>query len=200
MKEIKFLLIGDQNVDFATLMDTYLWKVNFGYAYHDHLIKHIRYQITLQKISTCAQLQKMLPLDDSEIIYICLICFSTNPSEIFYTDWLYEIMDIISDVCNQIFLVALNRNLGSCFLSKLFLLNTVERKDILNVCHLHFKGKFKYLECSNFEVNSVRKLFDTAVYEVLYNNSEQTVNWWNNLQFLDKNRTKVFKYNKLLQN
>ncbi|KAI8119955.1 hypothetical protein FF38_07172 [Lucilia cuprina] len=169
MKELKFLLIGDTSLNTSNLLDTYLWQLHFGYAYHDHIVQHRRYRITLYEISSIEEFQQILPVDNSEVICICLLCFNIMQRRTFESikyKWLRPVLDSSA----KVFLVALQNNLKARLLTKLTPNNgNIKSIEILNLCR-NYDGRVGYLKCLNFDKKNVGKLFDKAIKKVLYSN------------------------------
>ncbi|XP_013111173.2 rho-related protein racF1-like [Stomoxys calcitrans] len=167
MRVIKFFVVGESGIGKSLLVDTYLWKLHFGYAYHDHQIHGRRYHIQLKEISQIDDLDEAIISSRAGAeVRIYFNCFNVSIYQTFQMacdKWLKNILD--KDPGCNIYLLGLLPDLKS---RKLFnWRKNVNRNDCLNLCSNY--DKLHYMKCSCLRVQSVREVFDFALRSVLYN-------------------------------
>lgn len=169
MKVIKFFVIGEQGIGKSTLIDTYLWKSNFGYAYHDHLMDIRRYHIQLVEISQFAELENTLNQGHFDIP-IFLLCFKVTERKTLRVArdiWLPKIRRTHENA--NVFLMALQCDLRHSFRQKI-MQKYIRQSEGLRMCRYY--PNLHYLECSSLCVKSVKDAVDKALEIVLYNEKE----------------------------
>lgn len=165
MKTAKFLLMGNQNVGKSTLLDTYLWKLKYGCAYHDHTEEQVRYLIDVVDINTIEELREHLRLNvvPRNIFFVCFNVTDRTTLTHARQIWIYELLKLRPN--SKIFLVGLQCDLREQFVKKITN-DCVRYSDGINISRYY--ESVHYMECSSNKVDSVRDLFDTALKMVLY--------------------------------
>ncbi|XP_023297495.2 cell division control protein 42 homolog [Lucilia cuprina] len=160
MKTIKFLLMGNKNVGKSTLLDTYLWKLKYGMAYHDHISEEIRYIIDVIEIETVEELRSHLT-EHIEMKNIYFVCFNVNDRKTLHTarnEWILQLLQ--HNPKTRIFLVGLQCDLRDQILTKLKQ-DCVSHSDGVTISRYY--ENVQYLECSSNRLDSVENLFDKAI-------------------------------------
>lgn len=175
MKLIKFILLGKPNIGKSTLIDCYLWKVFFGYAYHDHVHEAQRYQIETLVIECLTQLKlfhKSYNESDeytrSNQVNIYFVCFSVADKCSFKAlteEWLPEVM-LLNQFNDSIFVLGLQSDLRDRMLLKCNR-GCIRQKKALRLCSR--SDNLIYLECTSTKTESVRYVFEYAIGHVMYN-------------------------------
>lgn len=165
MKTVKFLLMGNKNVGKSTLLDTYLWKLKYGCAYHDHTEEQVRYLIDIIDFNTVEQLREHLALDlvSRNIFCVCFNVADKNTLKQAREVWIYELLKLKPS--SRIFLIGLQCDLREQFVMKLKN-DCVYYSDGVSISRYY--ENVHYMECSKDDLDSICDIFDTALKMVLY--------------------------------
>lgn len=169
MKTIKFLLMGNEKVGKSTLLDTYLWKLKYGCAYHDHTVEAVRYLIDVIEIETVEDLRDHLQ-ENCFVRTIYFVCFNVNDRKSLQPArkiWILELLKYNPKA--KIFLIGLQCDLRQQIFKKLTH-HCVSYNDGVSISRYY--ENVHYMECSSNNLQSVKDLFEKAIEMVLYERTE----------------------------